>query len=192
MKCGRTSTTEKSEGSKFVLMSVYISIELYDIIDAFLPYLYYPALHVCIGTSVKTQKEGAMRITRTLSITLLGMIIFLTLISKVAAQTWSSTGSMKAKRVLPTATTVPIETTTQAINDLITSVQGLSSLNTGQKNSLISKLNTVSDAINRANLTTACHQLGAFINEVNAQLDQATANNLIDAAQSIKTAIECA
>ena len=132
-----------------------------------------------------------MRITRTLSIILLGMIIFLTLISKVAAQTWSPTGSMKAKRVLPTATTVPIETTTQAINDLITSVQGLSSLNTGQKNSLISKLNTVSDAINRANLPTACNQLGAFINEVNAQLDQATANNLIDAAQSIKTAIEC-
>jgi hypothetical protein len=89
------------------------------------------------------------------------------------------------------ATTVTIETTTQAINDLITSVQGLSSLNTGQKNSLISKLNAVSDAINRANLPTACNQLGAFINEVNAQLDQATANNLIGAAQSIKTAIEC-
>ena len=89
------------------------------------------------------------------------------------------------------ATTVTIATTTQAINDLITSIQGLSSLNTEQKNSLISKLNAVSDAINRANLTTACNQLGAFINEVTAQLDQATANNLIDVAQSMKTAIEC-
>jgi len=89
------------------------------------------------------------------------------------------------------ATTVTVETPSQAINDLITSVQGLSSLNAGQKNSLNSKLNAASNAINRGNLTTACNQLDAFINEVKAQLDQATANNLINAAQAIKTALGC-
>jgi N-acetylneuraminic acid mutarotase len=76
------------------------------------------------------------------------------------------------------ATAVMIETPIQAINDLTTNVQGLP-LNAGQKNSLMSKLNATSDAINRGNLNAACNQLGAFINEVNAlvqsqRLDQAT------------------
>jgi hypothetical protein len=93
------------------------------------------------------------------------------------------------------ATTVTIKTPIQAIKDLITSVQGLP-LNDGQKNSLISKLNAASDAINRGNLTAACNQLGAFINEVNAlvqsqQLDQTIGQGLLGDAQAIQGALGC-
>jgi len=77
---------------------VYAGIELYSLIDAFLLYLYYAALHVCLGRSVKTQKEGVMRLTRTLSTNLLGMMIFLTWINEASAQTWTFTGSMSTSR----------------------------------------------------------------------------------------------
>jgi hypothetical protein len=93
------------------------------------------------------------------------------------------------------ATTVTMETPIQAINDLITSVQGLP-LNAGQKTSLIRKLDAASNAIDQGNLTIACNQLQAFINQVNdfvqsQRLETDTGNMLIDATQAIKTAIGC-
>ena len=49
------------------------------------------------------------------------------------------------------------------INDVIAQIDSLP-LSTGPKNSLTSKLTAASDAIKRGNLTAACNQLSAFIN----------------------------
>jgi hypothetical protein len=81
------------------------------------------------------------------------------------------------------------------IDDVIAHIDDLP-LSERQKQSLISKLNAASDAINRENLTAACNQLEAFINQVSAlaqsdELDQATATRLIDEAQAIETTIGC-
>lgn len=93
------------------------------------------------------------------------------------------------------STTVTVQTPAQAINALISSIQGLP-LNAGQKNSLIGKLNAASASIDKGKLTAACNQLNAFMNEVNAlvqskRLNAATANMLISEAQGIKAALGC-
>jgi hypothetical protein len=65
-----------------------------------------------------------------------------------------------------------ILTPAQAIPNVITTVEGLQTagvLNGGQANSLIVKLNHAIDSLNtKPNQPTACNQLQAFVNEVNA------------------------
>jgi hypothetical protein len=81
-----------------------------------------------------------------------------------------------------------ILTPAQAIPNVITTIQGLEAagvLNGGQANSLIVKLNHAIDSLNsKPNLPTACNQLQAFVNEVNAYvnagiLTQAQADTLL-------------
>jgi hypothetical protein len=84
--------------------------------------------------------------------------------------------------------TLIILTPAQAIPNVITTVQGLQAagvLNRGQANSLIVKLNHAIDSLNsKPDQPTACNQLQAFINEVNAYvsagiLTQAQADTLL-------------
>ena len=94
-------------------------------------------------------------------------------------------------------TVYEIATTLQsAVGALATSVRGLP-LNAGQIQSLISKLNAVSASIASRNPSLACHQLGAFINAVNAlaasnQLTSASASALVSAAQNLQASLGCA
>jgi hypothetical protein len=70
---------------------------------------------------------------------------------------------------------------------LISQVESIPSLNHGQKNSLISKLEAAQRSRNR---NAARGQLNAFINEVralkrNGRLDASTADSLVAQAQSV-------
>lgn len=76
------------------------------------------------------------------------------------------------------------------IETLISQVENITSLNKGQKNSLISKLEAAQQSLARANRNAARGQLNAFINKVQAlkrsgRLDAATADSLIVQAQAI-------
>jgi hypothetical protein len=84
--------------------------------------------------------------------------------------------------------TLTILTPAQAIPNVITTIQGLQAagvLNRGQANSLIVKLNHAIDSLNsKPDQPTACNQLQAFVNEVNAYvsagiLTQAQADTLL-------------
>jgi hypothetical protein len=66
-------------------------------------------------------------------------------------------------------TNVDILTPAEAIGRIGTVMQSLKGLNGGQKNSLQAKLNAATDAYGRGNAGAACNQLGAFVNEVDAQ-----------------------
>ncbi|HYT12098.1 MAG TPA: PKD domain-containing protein [Candidatus Nitrosopolaris sp.] len=66
-------------------------------------------------------------------------------------------------------TTVDILSPAEAIGRIGTVVQSLKGLNAGQKSSLQVKLNAATDAYARGNAGAACNQLGAFVNEVDAQ-----------------------
>jgi len=81
------------------------------------------------------------------------------------------------------------------ISTLIEAVRALSALNTGQQNSLISKLNAALQSVERGNVNAACGQLGAFVNEVNAlartSLDTVTANSLISRSEAIRATLGC-
>jgi len=102
-----------------------------------------------------------------------------------------------------TTLTLTILTPAQAIPNVIATVQGLQAagtLNSGQANSLIVKLNHAIDSLNsKPNQPTACNQLQAFVNEINAYvsagiLTQAQADTLLDGPLGIKaimTAIPC-
>ena len=71
-----------------------------------------------------------------------------------------------------------ILTPAQAIPNVITTIQGLQTagvLNGGQANSLIVKLNHAINSLNaKSDQPTACNQLQAFVNEVNAYLSAGT------------------
>lgn len=67
-------------------------------------------------------------------------------------------------------TKVAVETPQQALSSMIAFVQGLSSLNKGQQNSLIVKLQHASDSYGSGDHKTAHNQLNAFINELDADL----------------------
>lgn len=74
--------------------------------------------------------------------------------------------------VAGTATsTVKVLTPQQALATMVATVQQLTSLNQGQKNSLIAKLNAASDAIGRGNFQAAHNELNAFLNELAADLN---------------------
>ena len=88
------------------------------------------------------------------------------------------------------------ELTPPSIPGLLSTVQNLPGLNQGERNSLIAKLNAASDAVNRGNVTAACNQLDAFINDVLAfrnsgRIAAATANGLISDAQAVKNSLGC-
>lgn len=84
--------------------------------------------------------------------------------------------------------TLTILTPAQALPNVITTIEGLQAagvLNHGQANSLIVKLNHAIDSLNsKPDQPTACNQLQAFVNEVNAYvsagiLTQAQADTLL-------------
>ena len=73
--------------------------------------------------------------------------------------------------VAGTATaTVKVLTPQQALASMIAWVQGLTSLNKGQQQSLIAKLNAAADSSARGDNKAANNQLNAFINELEADL----------------------
>jgi probable HAF family extracellular repeat protein len=65
----------------------------------------------------------------------------------------------------------------------------------GIENSLIVKLEHAEDSINAGDMGGACNELGAFMNEVNAQADKKLtmdqANQLLAGANQLKTALGC-
>lgn len=65
---------------------------------------------------------------------------------------------------------VSVQTPQQAIASIEGYVQGIASLNTGQKNSLLAKLRAASDAAARGDSTAAHNQLNAFVNELQADV----------------------
>ena len=86
------------------------------------------------------------------------------------------------------ALSLTILTPAQAIPQVITTIEGLETagvLNDGQANSFIVKLNHAIDSLNsKPDQPTACNQLQAFVNEVNAylqsgKLTQAQADTLL-------------
>jgi len=87
----------------------------------------------------------------------------------------------------------------EAADDLIDDIQDLlddGTLNGGQVNALISKLQTIIDKLNKGQTNAACNQLGAFINQVTAFINGGTLTSaegqpLIDAAQAIKDSAGC-
>jgi PKD repeat protein len=66
--------------------------------------------------------------------------------------------------------TVTVQTAQQALTSIAGYVQNLKSLNNGQKNSLIAKLDAAGASIDRGNSTAATNQLNAFLNELQADL----------------------
>jgi len=82
----------------------------------------------------------------------------------------------------------------EQINGLIALVQGLD-LQSGTANSLIVKLQAAASGLDRGNIQTACGNLGAFLNEVNAQtakeLTAAQAGLLIAEATRIRAVLGC-
>jgi hypothetical protein len=85
-----------------------------------------------------------------------------------------------------------VVTPAQATQELIASIAGIG-LPAAVVNSLSAPLNN----INTNNLTAACGKLNAFVDEVNAklsngQLTTSVANQLLQAANAIKTSLGCA
>ena len=91
--------------------------------------------------------------------------------------------------------TITIQTPAQAIDSMATFVKGRTTLNAGEKNSLVAKLNAAGDALLRGNTGAACNVLTAFVNEVQAQsgagLTSADADSLTAAARSTQLAMGC-
>jgi PKD repeat protein len=90
------------------------------------------------------------------------------------------------------STKVTVQTPQQALSTISTYVQNIKTLNGGQKNSLIAKLNAASASATRGDITAANHQLNAFLNELQADLstgkisstDAATLRTAIHAVQA--------
>jgi hypothetical protein len=91
-------------------------------------------------------------------------------------------------------TRVTVQTVAQALNSVAGYVQGISTLNAGQKNSLVAKLNAASAAAARGNDNAASNQLDAFLNEVQAdvntgKISSAQAATLRNAVHAVKAAL---
>ena len=69
-----------------------------------------------------------------------------------------------------TTSKVTVQTPQQALASISAYVPGLKSLNGGQRNSLIVKLNAAGDSIARGNTTAANNQCNAFLNELQADV----------------------
>jgi hypothetical protein len=89
---------------------------------------------------------------------------------------------------------VQAKSAAEQINNLIGLVQGLG-LPSGTANSLVVKLAAAASALDRGNIQAACGNLGAFLNEVNAQkrkkLTAAQADLLIAEATRIRAVLGC-
>jgi chitodextrinase len=68
------------------------------------------------------------------------------------------------------STKVTVESLQLALSTISGQVQGIKTLNAGQKNSLIVKLNAAGDSAARGNTTASNNQLNAFLNELQADL----------------------
>ena len=68
-------------------------------------------------------------------------------------------------------TKIPVQTTQQALSSIAGYVQQISTLNAGQKNSLIAKLNAASASATRGDTNASNNQLNAFLNELQADLN---------------------
>jgi hypothetical protein len=85
------------------------------------------------------------------------------------------------------------------IDDLIAEINALvtgGTLAENKANPLITKLEGVADKLDASQIGTACDQLGAFINQVNAYtsngtLTAAQGQELIDGANAVKASIPC-
>ena len=87
-----------------------------------------------------------------------------------------------------TATTiVTVQTTQQALAAIAAAVERLSSLNSGQKNSLIAKLNAAAASAGRGDANAADNQLDAFLNELRA--DQSTGKVSDSDAAALSSAV---
>src|SRR5438270_2541937 len=96
--------------------------------------------------------------------------------------------------VSQTTTRVTVQTTAQALNSIAAYVQALSTLNAGQKNTLVAKLNAASASAARGADNAASNQLDAFLNEVQAdvnsgRLSAAQALTLRNAVHAVKASI---
>jgi PKD domain len=92
------------------------------------------------------------------------------------------------------ATTVQVQSQQQALTSIKSYVQGISTLNKGQMNSLMAKLDAAIDSAARGNNTASHNQLSAFLNEVRADVnsgkispDQAAA--LTGAVHAVEAAV---
>jgi hypothetical protein len=68
------------------------------------------------------------------------------------------------------STKVTVQTPQQALNTISAYVQGIKTLNAGQKNSLIAKLNAAGASAARGDTNAGNNQLNAFLNELQADL----------------------
>ncbi|HUZ87708.1 MAG TPA: PKD domain-containing protein [Candidatus Baltobacterales bacterium] len=89
---------------------------------------------------------------------------------------------------------VVVQTPQAALSTIAGYVQGLSTLNAGEKNSLIAKLNAASAAVGRGDTTAANNQLGAFLNELQADVNTgkvspAAASVLRSAVHAVQAAL---
>src|SRR6266540_3346962 len=85
---------------------------------------------------------------------------------------------------------------TQAIDAIGGYVQGVASLSTGEKNSLLAKLRAAANAADRGSLGAACNQLDAFLNEVDAktktgQLSSSDQTILTGATRATQRSLGC-
>lgn len=85
------------------------------------------------------------------------------------------------------STSVTVQTVKQALDSVSAFVQGLQSLNPGQRQSLVAKLDAASAAEGRGDATAASNILGAFLNEVEA--DVRTGKLTTDDAATLRGAI---
>jgi acyl-CoA reductase-like NAD-dependent aldehyde dehydrogenase len=89
---------------------------------------------------------------------------------------------------------VIVQGAAEQASDLLAAVQSFN-LQEGIANSLVAKLQNALDAISAGNEMAGCNQLGAFINEVQAQAGKKVtveqANQLIAAANQIKAVLGC-
>lgn len=91
-------------------------------------------------------------------------------------------------------TQVAIQTPQQALGKIANYVSGLSSLNAGQRNSLVAKMNAAAAAAGRGDTTAAHNQINAFLNEVQAdantgKLSAGQAATLRAAAHAVQSAL---
>ena len=73
--------------------------------------------------------------------------------------------------------TVTVQTPQQALTSIGAAVQALKTLNAGQKNSLVAKLNAAGASIGRGDTTAANNQLNAFLNELQAEVNAGLISN---------------
>jgi hypothetical protein len=91
-------------------------------------------------------------------------------------------------------TKVTVQTVQQALSSISAAVQGLTSLNAGQRNSLNAKIDAANASAARGNTTAANNQLNAFLNEVQAdvnsgRISSGAAANLRGAVHAVQAAL---